>query len=146
MSQLKALRNRIGSVRSTRKITSAMKMVAAARLRRAQSAAVNARSHAESVRASMRALAHERRSLNQHHPLIHCPPQGAHVLICMTSARGLCGSFNASILRTAKKAILEGGQQNRSVWVLCVGNKGYQSLSAMARTHAFMAVEKSRRR
>jgi len=142
VSQLKVLRNRIGSVRSTRKITSAMKMVAAARLRRAQNAAVDARAHVESVRASMRSLAHERKSLQQPHPLIDCPSQGAHVVICMTSARGLCGSFNANILRTAKKVILAKGEQKASVWVLCVGNKGYQSLSAMARLYPFMAVEK----
>ena len=125
MSQLKALRSRIVSVRSTRKITSAMKMVAAARLKKAQNQAITARPHARATAETACVLALEQRASGQKHALVDGTPDGCHVLICPTASRGLCGSFSSNLIKKAKQEI---AQQHDAMWVLCVGQKGYQSL------------------
>ncbi|MBC6497143.1 MAG: ATP synthase F1 subunit gamma [Alphaproteobacteria bacterium GM7ARS4] len=153
MSQLKALRHRIMSVRSTRKITSAMKMVAAARLRRAQSAAVEARAHGRGVHHVMRRLTEEYRQRGLCHPLLSMATEGEggekeealrhpHRIICMTSMRGLCGSFNAGIVRAVRLDMIEGIKRGEVYHVLCVGRKGYQGLLPFARrsSHAITLI------
>src|SRR5918992_563673 len=98
MPSLKDLRNRIASVKATRKITKAMQMVAAAKLRRAQEAATAARPYAERMN---------------------------RVLAIITSERGLCGAFNANIVRLARQDIQRLLAEGKTVKILSVGRKGY---------------------
>lgn len=125
MPSLKALRNRISSVKSTQKITSAMKMVAAAKLRRAQTQAEAARPYAKRMAEMMGALA-AGASENPNAPplLIGNGKDKAHLLVAITADRGLAGPFNSNIGRAvrAKTRKLEG--QGKTVKILAVGRKG----------------------
>jgi F-type H+-transporting ATPase subunit gamma len=129
MPSLKDLRNRIGSVRATRKITKAMQMVAAAKLRRAQEAATAARPYAERMD---RVLA----SLNQRLPskegasplLVGTGRDDTQLLIVMTAERGLCGGFNSSIVRLARADAQRLRTAGKTVKIMTVGRKGYDIL------------------
>jgi F-type H+-transporting ATPase subunit gamma len=129
MPSLKDLRNRIGSVKATRKITKAMQMVAAAKLRRAQEAATAARPYAERMD---RVLA----NLNQRLPskqgasplLVGTGKDDTHLLIVMTAERGLCGGFNSSIVRLARADAHRLRVAGKTVKILTVGRKGYDIL------------------
>ena len=100
MASLKDLRNRIRSVRSTQKITSAMKMVAASRLRRAQEQALAARPYAERMERMLGSLAGNLRNQpNASKLLAGTGSDQTHLLLVATSDRGLAGGFNATILR-----------------------------------------------
>src|SRR5438046_5911955 len=98
MPSLKDLRNRIGSVKATRKITKAMKMVSAAKLRRAQEAATAARPYADKLSALLRNVA--ARVEGDAHPLLQIRPEvrSLHLLV-VTGDRGLCAGYNTSIIR-----------------------------------------------
>src|ERR1700733_226097 len=115
MATLKELRLRIRSVRSTQKITSAMKMVAASRLRRAQEQAEAARPYALRMERMLSSLAGNLRGMTNAPPLLAGTGKDAvHLLVVATSDRGLAGGFNATILREARRAIPEltgAGQQ-----------------------------------
>ena len=103
MPSLKALKNRIASVKSTRKITKAMQMVAAAKLRRAQEAAEAARPYAERMNAVMSGLAAGvGGSASAPRLLSGTGNDKVHMLVVMTSERGLCGGFNSTIVRLAR--------------------------------------------
>ncbi len=129
MASLKELRNRIASVKATQKITKAMQMVAAAKLRRAQSAAEAARPYAERMDAVLSNLAEALKSLEGGSPLmIGTGKDDVHLLIVCTSERGLCGGFNSSIVRKARDKVLELIGQGKEVKILCVGKKGYDQL------------------
>ena len=108
MPSLKALKNRIASVKSTRKITKAMQMVAAAKLRRAQEAAVAARPYAERMTAVMAGLAASVGGSDSAPRLLSgTGSDKVHLVVVMTSERGLCGGFNTTIVRLAKQQIAE---------------------------------------
>ena len=129
MPSLKDLKNRIGSVKNTRKITKAMQMVAAAKLRRAQEAAEAARPFAERMTAVMSALA-AGVGTGEGAPklLAGNGKDQVHLLVVMTSERGLCGGFNSSIVKLARVRAAELVAAGKTVKILTVGKKGREQL------------------
>lgn len=129
MPSLKDLKNRIGSVKNTRKITKAMQMVAAAKLRRAQEAAEAARPYAERMNAVMASLAAGVGNAEGAPRLLAGNGKDqVHLLVVMTSERGLCGGFNTTIVRLARaraNALLAAG---KTVKILTVGKKGREQM------------------
>ena len=129
MPSLKDLRNRINSVKSTQKITAAMKMVAAAKLRRAQEQAMAARPYAERMERMLGSLAQAMGGqAGAPRLLAGTGKSDVHLIVVMTSDRGLCGSFNSSIVREARKLIRSLIGDGRQVKLLCVGRKGRDQL------------------
>jgi F-type H+-transporting ATPase subunit gamma len=129
MPSLKDLRVRINSVKSTQKITSAMKMVAAAKLRRAQERAEAARPFAQRMERMMASLASGMAGQEGAPPLLAgTGRQDTHLVVVMTSYRGLCGGFNSSIVREARKVIRALESENRKVRIFCIGRKGRDQL------------------
>src|SRR5690606_20821771 len=129
MASLKDLRNRINSVKSTQKITSAMKMVAAAKLRRAQEQAEAARPFAERMERMLASLAAGAVGQEGAPPLLAGTGRDqVHLVVVMTSDRGLCGAFNSSIVRGSRRLIRDLQGQGKEVKILCVGRKGYDQL------------------
>ncbi|GCE90640.1 F0F1 ATP synthase subunit gamma [Komagataeibacter diospyri] len=130
MASLKELRARIGSVKSTRKITSAMKMVAAAKLRRAEARAAAARPYADAMR---RMLAEVGRSVagegGQPALLTGTGQDRVHLIVPMSSDRGLAGAFNSNINRTTRNLVLRLQGEGKTVKILPVGRKTYEFLS-----------------
>jgi F-type H+-transporting ATPase subunit gamma len=126
MANLKDLRVRIASVKSTQRITSAMKMVAAAKLRRAQEQAEAARPFAERMQRMMRSVAAAMAGKAGAPALLAgSGRQDTHLVVAVTSDRGLCGAFNASIVRHARARIIRPLQdQGKTVKLFCVGRKG----------------------
>src|SRR5512142_1719670 len=122
MANLRAIRKRIGSVKSTQQITKAMKMVAAAKLRRAQEAIVAARPYARQMREVVQALA--RRAGEEAHPLLQAREVQKSALLVVTSDRGLCGSFNSNLRRTAHRHLRERAAASAETAVFVVGRKG----------------------
>ncbi len=125
MPSLKDLKNRIASVKNTRKITKAMQMVAAAKLRRAQEAAEDARPYAERFNAVLAGLA---ASVGQSDTapklLTGTGSDQVHLLVVLTAERGLCGGFNANIAKLARTKIAELQAAGKTVKILTVGKKG----------------------
>ena len=129
MPSLKDLKNRIESVKSTRKITKAMQMVAAAKLRRAQDAAEMARPYAERFNAVMSKLAAAAGDAENAPPLLRgTGKDDAHLLVVMTAERGLCGGFNANIAKLARTEINKLQSNGKTVKVITVGKKGRDAL------------------
>jgi len=129
MPSLKALRNRIASVKATQKITKAMQMVAASKLRRAQAAAEAARPYAARMNAVLANLAGPMQGRDDAPRLLAgTGRQNTHLLIVCTAERGLCGAFNSSIARLARDHIQRLLAEGREVKILCVGRKGYDAL------------------
>lgn len=129
MPSLKDLRMRIDSVKSTQKITSAMKMVAAAKLRRAQEQAESARPYAERMERMLGSLAGSMASAEGAPKLLAgTGKQDVHLVVVMTSDKGLCGAFNSSIVRDARRMIAALQADGKEVKILCVGRKGWASL------------------
>ena len=129
MPSLKDLKNRIGSVTNTRKITKAMQMVAAAKLRRAQEAAVAARPYAERMNAVMTGLAASVGGSDQAPRLLAGTGEDrVHLLVVMTAERGLCGGFNSSIARLARQHAQALLARGKTVKILTVGRKGREQL------------------
>ena len=129
MPSLKALKNRIASVKNTRKITKAMQMVAAAKLRRAQEAAVAARPYAERMTAVMGGLAASVGSQAGAPKLLAgTGSDKVQLLVVMTSERGLCGGFNSTIVRLARAKAQELLSQGKTLKILTVGKKGREQL------------------
>jgi len=124
MPSLQSVRRKIGSVKKSQKITKAMKMVAAAKLKRTQNRILAARPYALKMRETIRNLS--RRVNREAHPLLRKregdPPHV--VLTVVTSDRGLCGAFNTNILRTAITALKELESRGAQVEVVVVGRKG----------------------
>ena len=125
MASLKALKVRIGSVKSTQKITKAMKMVAAAKLRRAQEAAVAGRPYAEWLEAVMASLA-SKVSVSESSPklLAGTGKDQTHLIIIATSERGLAGAFNSNIVRAARRKAEELEAAGKTVKFYIAGKKG----------------------
>ncbi|MCU4654909.1 F0F1 ATP synthase subunit gamma [Roseibacterium sp. SDUM158016] len=134
MPSLKDLKNRIESVKSTRKITKAMQMVAAAKLRRAQEAAEMARPYAEKMEAVMGGLA-QSVGASESAPRLLAGTGSSQVqlLVVMTAERGLCGGFNSTIVRLARQRIDSLLAEGKTVKILTVGKKGREQLK---RDHA----------
>jgi F-type H+-transporting ATPase subunit gamma len=129
MPSLKDLRNRIASVKATQKITKAMQMVAAAKLRRAQEAAVAARPFSQRMDAVLANLAAALGNLPGAPQLLTgTGSNGCHLFVVCTAERGLCGAFNASIARLAREHVDRVTREGGSVKILCVGRKGFDIL------------------
>ena len=129
MANLKELKNRITSVKSTQKITSAMKMVAASRLKRAQDAAEVARPYAVQMTEIMTSVLKRIGSLDVSSKLlIGTGSDSVHLIVAVTSDRGLCGGFNSSISREARKLIRSLEADGKEVKILCIGRKGRDQL------------------
>jgi F-type H+-transporting ATPase subunit gamma len=129
MASLKEMRNRIASVKATRKITKAMQMVAAAKLRRAQEAAQAARPYAQRMATVLGSIASKVADKGGASPLLVGTGQDqVHLLIVMTAERGLCGGFNSNIAKLARadahRLILSG----KTVKIMTVGRKGADNL------------------
>jgi F-type H+-transporting ATPase subunit gamma len=122
MASLKDLRKRVASVKSTQQITKAMKMVAAARLRRAQEAAERARPYAGKLTEMFRAVVADLGA--EAHPLLARRAEGRIDVVVLTSDRGLCGGYNANVLRLASNFLREKGASEVSLFV--VGRKGLE--------------------
>jgi F-type H+-transporting ATPase subunit gamma len=129
MPSLKDLKVRINSVKSTQKITAAMKMVAAAKLRRAQEQAEAARPYAERMDRMLGSLASAMAG-REGAPalLIGTGKDQTHLIVVMTSDRGLCGGFNSTIVRGARRMIRELLSAGKNVKIICVGRKGRDQL------------------
>ncbi len=129
MPSLKSLRMRIASVKSTQKITSAMKMVAAAKLRRAQEQAEAARPYAERMGKVLGSLAGAATAgAGAPKLLAGTGSDKVHLLIVCTSDRGLCGAFNSSIVRLARNDVRKLQAEGKQVKILAVGRKGRDAL------------------
>ena len=129
MASLKALRNRIASVTSIRKITKAMQMVAAARLRRAQGAAESARPYAEKMSQVISSLASGAKNQPGAPALLAgTGKENVHLLIVATADRGLCGAFNTNIVRLARQRIRDLQRDGKQAKIFTVGRKGRDQL------------------
>ena len=122
MPSLQSVRRKIDSVKKTQKITKAMKMVAAAKLKRTQDRILAARPYALKMRDTIRALS--RRVNRDAHPLLKKRDEHRIVVAVVTSDRGLCGAFNANILRTAAAALKEFESKGCEVEAAVIGRKG----------------------
>jgi F-type H+-transporting ATPase subunit gamma len=129
MASLKDLRNRIASVKATQKITKAMQMVAAAKLRRAEAAAEAARPYATRLNAALaNVAAGVPEGTSGPALLTGSGRQQVHLLLVFTAERGLCGAFNSSISRLARDRANDLLGQGKTVKMICVGRKGYDIL------------------
>jgi len=129
MATLKDLRTRINSVTQTQKITSAMKLVAASKLRRAQEAAESARPYAERMERMVGSLAELMRERENAPAMLRgSGNDNTYLIVVCTSDRGLCGGFNSSISRAVRLRILELRNSGKDVKLYCVGRKGKEQL------------------
>ncbi len=131
MPSLKDLRNRIDSVKSTKKITQAMKMVAASKLKKAQSLAERGRSYSSGLDSIVHGLV----SSSEHieHPLLgnSLEDKVASLIIVVSSDRGLCGGLNSNIVKEVKKKVKNIKDEKKSASIVCIGKKGYDLLSGL---------------
>lgn len=142
MASLKALKLRIGSVKSTQKITKAMKMVAAAKLRRAQEAAEAGRPYASRVEQVVASLASKVQVTEGSSPLLAgTGSDQVHLFVVATSDKGLAGAFNSNIARLARRRALELQEQGKTVKFLTIGRKGRAVLARQFRDGFVDAVE-----
>jgi F-type H+-transporting ATPase subunit gamma len=129
MASLKDMRSRIASTKATQKITKAMQMVAASKLRRAQSAAEAARPYAEKMSAVISNIASAAAgSPGAPALLAGTGKDQVHLLLVCTGERGLCGAFNSAIVRLAREHALNLMSQGKEVKFFCVGRKGFEQL------------------
>ena len=130
MPSLKDLKIRIDSVKSTRKITKAMQMVAAAKLRKAQEAAERGRPYAEKMRSIVSNLASSVKNIAEDNKFLGDGyDSDKYLLIVATAERGLCGGFNSSIVKLAKSRIAQLVSQNKEIKILTIGKKGREQLN-----------------
>ena len=136
MPSLKDLRNRISSVKATQKITKAMQMVAAAKLRRAQEAAESARPYAERMETVLANLASAFEGAEGAPELmVGNGKEDVHLLVVATAERGLCGGFNSGIARLARDHAQTLIGEGKTVKILCVGRKGQDALKRQFGSH-----------
>ena len=142
MPSLKDLRNRIASVTATQKITKAMQMVAAAKLRRAQEAAVAARPYAERMDAVLARLGARIDASQGASPLlVGTGSDETHLLVVASAERGLCGGFNGNIARLARQHAKELIGQGKTVKILCVGRKARDLLRRDLGSHIIDLID-----
>ena len=126
MPSLDDLKKRIASVKSTQKITKAMKMVAAAKLRKAQEAAEQSRPYADNMKNLMDSISRGFIQTDSSRNLLTGSDEDkTYLLVLFTSERGLCGGFNSQISKSLKEKIVELQKQNKEVKIICIGKKGY---------------------
>ena len=126
MPSLDDLKKRIASVKSTQKITKAMKMVAAAKLRKAQEAAEQSRPYADNMTNLMDSISRGFIQTDSSRNLLTGNDEDkTYLLVLFTSERGLCGGFNSQISKSLKEKIVELQKQNKEVKIICIGKKGY---------------------
>ena len=132
MSNLKELKNKIDSVRSTRKITQAMKMVAASKLKRCQEVAESARPYSDRMEKIVSSVALSM-SDNEMSPelLVGKKDNKNHLIIAVTSDRGLCGGFNSSIVKAVNNKINELKKESKNYKIVCIGKKGSDVLKGI---------------
>ncbi|MDF2997053.1 MAG: synthase gamma subunit [Xanthobacteraceae bacterium] len=142
MPSLKDLRNRIASVKATQKITKAMQMVAAAKLRRAQTAAEAARPYAQRMETVLGNIA-SAVSGGPDAPVLLTGTgrDDVHLLLVLTAERGLCGAFNSSIVRLARERAYALQAQGKTVKIFCVGRKGFDPLRRLFPNQIVEVVE-----
>jgi F-type H+-transporting ATPase subunit gamma len=124
MPSLKDLRSRISSVKSTRRITSAMKMVAAAKLRRAQELALAARPYSERMERMLSSLAAASGGAGSLPLLAGTGKDETHLLVFVSTDRGLCGGFNINLMRQVRRSVRALQGEGKKVKIFCVGRKG----------------------
>ena len=142
MASLKALKLRIGSVKSTQKITKAMKMVAAAKLRRAQEAAEAGRPYAQRLENVVASLA-SKVAVSEHSPklLAGTGKDQVHLLVVATSDKGLAGAFNTNIARLARRHAQELIAAGKTVKIYTIGRKGRAVLNRLFPKHIVHSIE-----
>jgi F-type H+-transporting ATPase subunit gamma len=129
MPSLKDLRNRIAATKATQKITKAMQMVAASKLRRAQATAEAARPYAQHMDKVLGNIARAVRGLDTAPPLLAGTGRDqTHLLVVCTAERGLCGPFNSAIVRLARDRAIALTNEGKTVKFFCVGRKGHEQL------------------
>lgn len=128
MPSLKAIKKRIGSVKNTRQITKAMKMVSAAKLRRAQDNIIAARPYAGKMEEVLESLAGS--VAENAHPLLEVREGKKLLLLVVTSDRGLCGGFNANLCKAADRFIREKKAEYEEITLTTLGRKGYEFLKS----------------
>ena len=129
MASLKDMRVRLASTKATQKITKAMQMVAASKLRRAQAAAEAARPYAERMEKVLGNIASSVADINSAPPLLAGTGKDqVHLMVVCTAERGLCGAFNSSIVRLAREKINQRIGEGKTIKILCVGRKGADQL------------------
>lgn len=142
MPSLKELRNRIASVTATRKITRAMQMVSAAKLRRAQDAAEDARCYAAHMRSVLAHVTPRLEGRADAHPLmVGTGAEQTHLLLLCTAERGLCGAFNTNIVRLACEHAGRLLDEGKTVKIMCVGKKGYDQIRRRFPKHIMDMVD-----
>ena len=129
MPNLDDLKKRIGSVKSTEKITKAMKMVAAAKLRRAQESAESSRPYSDTMNDVISSISKKVVSTSvERNLLTGTGDDQTQLLILFTSERGLCGGFNSSITKLMREKIEDLQSSNKTIKIICIGKKGYDIL------------------
>jgi F-type H+-transporting ATPase subunit gamma len=137
MPSLKSLKNRIKSIKSTQKITKAMKMVAASKLKRAREQAEASQPYANKMASIVHNLSggSGEQQLDQVSLLSGTGKDDVHLIIVATSDRGLCGSFNTSIIKSSRRKVSSLLAQGKKVKIICVGKKGYDLLKSQYQSH-----------
>ena len=141
MANLKDLKTRINSVTSTQKITSAMKMVAAAKLRRAQEAAESGRPYAARMKAVIASLAEKADKNSASELLVGRTAVKTHLLVIISADKGLCGGFNGSVARLAKHEMKRLESEGKSVQIYFVGRKAADALGSAIADRTFARIE-----
>jgi F-type H+-transporting ATPase subunit gamma len=142
MASLKDMRVRIAATKATQKITKAMQMVAASKLRRAQAAAEAARPYAERMDKVLGNIAAAVGDLGSAPRLLAgTGSDRVHLLVVCTSERGLCGPFNSAIVRLARERINALLAEGKEVKIFCVGRKGYEQLRRLYEKHIIEHIE-----
>jgi F-type H+-transporting ATPase subunit gamma len=142
MPNLKDLRNRIAATKATQKITKAMQMVAASKLRRAQAAAMAARPYAENMDKVLGNIAAAVAGMATAPKLLAGTGNDqVHLLLVCTAERGLCGAFNSSIVRLARERAAALAAEGKTVRFFCVGRKGYDQLKRLFEKQIVEVVE-----
>ena len=141
MPNLKDLKTRINSVTSTQKITSAMKMVAAAKLRRAQESAESGRPYAARMKAVVASLAEKADKNSALELLVGRTAVKTHLLVIISADKGLCGGFNGSVARLAKHEMNRLESEGKSVQIYFVGRKAADALGSAIADRTFARIE-----
>ena len=141
MPNLKDLKTRINSVSSTQKITSAMKMVAAAKLRRAQEAAESGRPYAARMRSVIASLAAKADKASASPLLVGREDVKTHLLVIVSADKGLCGGFNGSVARLARQQMMRLQGEGKKVQVYVVGRKAADNLGSEIADKTFARIE-----
>jgi F-type H+-transporting ATPase subunit gamma len=144
MPSLKDLRNRIASVKSTQKITKAMQMVAASKLRRAEESVKAARPYARRIDLMLAAIGANHHKMQSGPPLfVGTGKEETHLLLVATAERGLCGPFNSSIARAAGRCAASLLREGKTIKILCVGRKGRDVLQRQFGAYIVDTIELS---